>query len=181
MDAARRSALLGLARQTIQAHLAREPLPARPALGLESQDHGGVFVTLRNHGRLRGCIGEFRSGRDLADAVQRMAVAVLRDPRFDDHPVTPRELPELSIEISILSPMVKTQAPETLQPGVHGLYLRRGGRGGCFLPQVATEQGWDAHQMLAYCCTHKAGLPADAWKDPETEICLFTADVLEEE
>jgi len=180
MDDARRSALLRLARETIRAQLARQPLPELPSLGSELQEHGGVFVTLRNRGRLRGCIGEFRPGRDLADAVRRMATAVLRDPRFDDQPVLSRELPELSIEISVLSLMFATQAPETLQPGVHGVYLRRGGRGGCFLPQVATEQGWDAHQMLSYCCTHKAGLPANAWQDPETEVCLFTAEVLEE-
>jgi uncharacterized protein len=90
------------------------------------------------------------------------------------------ELPELSIEMSVLSAMQRTQTPELLQPGVHGVYLRHGGRGGCFLPQVATEQGWGAHEMLSYCCTHKAGLPADAWKDPESEVYLFTAEVLKE-
>lgn len=181
MDHAKAQALLRLARETVRAQLAREALPALPDLGSEPEDHGGVFVTLRNRGRLRGCIGEFRSGRDLGDAVRRMAQAVLRDPRFDDHPVLLRELPELTIEISVLSPMVLTQAPETLTPGVHGVYVRRGGRGGCFLPQVASEQGWDAHQMLSFCCAHKAGLAADAWKDPETEVFLFTAEVLEEE
>lgn len=181
MDEAKACALLRLARETIRSHLAREPLPALPDLGAEPVDYGGVFVTLRNRRRLRGCIGEFRPGRDLADAVRRMAQAVLGDPRFDDHPVALRELPELTVEISVLSPMILTQAPETLIPGVHGVYIRRGGRGGCFLPQVATEQGWDARQMLSYCCAHKAGLAADAWKDPETEVHLFTADVLEEE
>lgn len=181
MDGTRRQALLRLARETLRARLSRQSLPVLPELGPEPEEHGGVFVTLRNRGRLRGCIGEFRSGRNLGEAVQRTAVAVLGDPRFTDHPVSLRELPELTIEISVLSPMFRTDAPETLQPGVHGVYVRRGGRGGCFLPQVATEQGWDAHQLLSYCCAHKAGLPADAWKHPDTEVSLFTAEVLEEE
>jgi AmmeMemoRadiSam system protein A len=181
MDDSQRHALLRLARGTIRAQLADEVLPALPAVEPEAAEYGGVFVTLRNGERLRGCIGEFRTGRNLPDAVQRMAVAALSDPRFARQPVVLQELPELNIEISVLSAMQRTQAPESLQPGVHGVYLRRGGRGGCFLPQVATEQGWGAHEMLSYCCTHKAGLAPDAWKDPETEVCLFTAEVLEEE
>jgi len=181
MDDARRHALLKLARETIHAQLNHEPLPELPDLGAEEHEYGGVFVTLRNGDRLRGCIGEFRPGTDLAHAVQAMAVAVLKDPRFARTPVVARELPLLSIDISILSPMQRTESPELLQPGVHGIYLRQGGRGGCFLPQVATEQGWDAREMLSYCCTHKAGLSADAWMDPDMEVYLFTAEVLKEE
>ncbi|HOB76850.1 MAG TPA: AmmeMemoRadiSam system protein A [Phycisphaerae bacterium] len=181
MDETRRHALLALARDTILAHLSGAALPPLPDLGPEPQEYGGVFVTLRNAHRLRGCIGEFRSGHQLADAVQRMAVAALSDPRFTRDPVTLREVPSLSIEISVLSPMQRTHTPELLQPGVHGVYLRHHGRGGCFLPQVATEQGWGALEMLSYCCTHKAGLAPDAWKDPETEVYLFTAEVLQED
>lgn len=180
MDDIRRKILLKLARETIRAHLAGNPLPPLPDLGPECQLHGGVFVTLHNGGRLRGCIGEFRSGSDLADAVQRMAIATLADPRFISNPVTLKELPALTLEISILSPMQRTHTPELLEPGVHGVYLRKGNHGGCFLPQVATEQGWDAYQMLSCCCTHKAGLDADAWKHPDTEVYLFTAEVVHE-
>lgn len=180
MDDACRQKLLSLARETVRAHLAGDPLPVLPEMRLEEQEHGGVFVTLRNRGRLRGCIGEFRPGRDLPEAVQRMALAVLEDPRFAAHPVMLAEVAELSFEISVLSPMRRTDAPELLEPGVHGIYVRSGGRGGCFLPQVATEQGWDAIEMLSHCCTHKAGLPADAWKEPGTEVYLFTAEVVEE-
>jgi len=181
MDDIRRRALLRLARETVRAQLAHERLPAIPDLECEEQEYGGVFVTLHHGKRLRGCIGEFRVGRNLPEAVQRMALAVLRDPRFTQSPVALRELPELSIEISVLSLMERTNTPELLEPGVHGVYLRQGSRSGCFLPQVATEQGWGAREMLSCCCTHKAGLVADAWKEPETEVYLFTADVLKEE
>jgi uncharacterized protein (TIGR00296 family) len=91
------------------------------------------------------------------------------------------ELPGLRIEISVLSPMVRTTDPLSLIPGVHGVYIRRGGRSGCFLPQVAAEQKWDRETFLARCCEDKAGLPPDAWKEPETEVYLFGAEAFEEE
>ncbi|MEP0841595.1 MAG: AmmeMemoRadiSam system protein A [Phycisphaerae bacterium] len=181
MDDTTRRALLKLARDTLTASLAGNPLPALPELPGGDDEHGGVFVTLRNHGRLRGCIGEFRTDRNLAAAVQRMAEAVLSDPRFARCPVTLSEVPELSIEISVLSPMRRTQNPEQLVPGVHGVYVRHGRQAGCFLPQVALEQGWNARQLLDYCCAHKAGLPEDAWTRPDTEVYLFTAEILDED
>lgn len=180
MNDTSRVVLLKFARETMAAHLADRPLPALPRLEPDTHEHGGVFVTLRHHGRLRGCIGEFRPGHDLVEAVRTTAIAVLADPRFTAMPVGLEELPRLSIEISVLSPMRRTDQPELLEPGVHGVYVRRGSRVGCFLPQVATEQGWDAHRLLEYCCAHKAGLPQDAWKDPDTEVYLFTAEILDE-
>ena len=181
MDDTTGRTLLQLARTTIQAKLEGTSLPPVPALPEQDSPHGGLFVTLRNHGRLRGCIGEFRAGQDLAQAVQRMAIAVLGDPRFTRNPVTRDEVPDLSIDISVLSPMQRTENPELLVPGLHGIYVRRGGHGGCFLPQVAVEQGWDARDLLENCCLHKAGLSKDAWKEPGTDVFLFTAEILDEE
>ncbi|GMU23851.1 MAG: hypothetical protein AMXMBFR13_39290 [Phycisphaerae bacterium] len=180
MNDAHRFALLKLARETIRTHLAGEPLPALPVLEGLPDTCGGVFVTLRRGRQLRGCIGEFQSTHTLADAVQQMALAVLRDPRFQDEPVRLEELTELSVEISVLSPMERSHNPLALVPGIHGIWIRKGGRSGCFLPQVAAEQGWDAVQLLTYCCTHKAGLPPNAWQDPSMEVYLFTAEILEE-
>ena len=65
----------------------------------------------------------------------------------------------------------------SLRLGVDGIYIKSGSASGCFLPQVAKEAGWDKEEFLSYCCAHKAGLKPDAWKDKETEVYLFTADV----
>jgi uncharacterized protein (TIGR00296 family) len=103
------------------------------------------------------------------------------DPRFFANPITPRELKELDVEISVLSPLQRTDDPLSLRLGVDGIYIKKGRASGCFLPQVATETGWSKEEFLSYCCAHKAGLAADAWKDPKTEVHLFTADVFGED
>ena len=175
-------ALLALARQTVAAHLSGAPLPPLlPELDDNPAKPGGVFVTLHTDERLRGCIGRFKPPGGLAETVQAMAIAALGDPRFRQMPVRPGELDRLRIEISVLSPMVRTHEPLSLEPGVHGIYIRRGLRAGCFLPQVAPEQHWDRETFLSRCCEDKAGLPPDAWKDAETEVYLFGSEVIEEE
>jgi uncharacterized protein (TIGR00296 family) len=99
------------------------------------------------------------------------------DPRFFGNKITLDELAELDIEISVLSPLKKTDDPLSLRLGTDGIYIKRGCASGCFLPQVATETGWTKEQFLSYCCSHKAGLPDDAWDDPDTDVFLFTAEV----
>ena len=138
----------------------------------------GCFVTLKNHGKLRGCLGQFTSEEPLIELIVEMAKAsATRDPRFLGDPVVPGELDELDVEISVLSPLKKVDDPLSLRLGADGIYIKRGRSSGCFLPQVATETGWTKEQFLSYCCAHKAGLAQDAWKDPKTEVFLFTADV----
>lgn len=172
--------LLTLVRETITAHLSGTSLPPLPRIPDEPTEFGGAFVTLRNKGRLRGCIGRFDPPGGLAETVRDMAVAALCDPRFRQFPVTQAEVPQLHLEISVLSRMTRTDDPLSLVPGVHGIYVRRGGSAGCFLPQVAREQKWDREMFLSRCCSDKAGLAADAWRDPATEVYLFTCEVLEE-
>ena len=92
-------------------------------------------------------------------------------------PITPEELPHLFIEISVLSPMRKTEDPLSLRLGIDGIYITDGIRSGCFLPQVASETGWSKEEFLGYCCTHKAGLEWDAWKRKDVQTYLFTAEV----
>lgn len=181
MDDAQRKELLAFARATAAAHLSGQSPPAAPKLEPAISKCSGAFVTLHNRGRLRGCIGRFADHVDVVETVREMAVAATSDPRFLGEPVTAAELPELDVEISVLSPMKRTTDPLSLELGVHGILIRRGVRSGCFLPQVATEQRWAKEQFLSYCCAHKAGLPADAWRDPNTEVYLFTAEVLREE
>ena len=144
----------------------------------ELNDHCGCFVTLKNQGRLRGCIGQFTSEMPLIELVAQMAKASARsDRRFFADPITAGELERLGIEISVLSPLQRTDEPLSLRLGIDGIYIKRAGASGCFLPQVATETGGDKQQFLSYCCAHKAGLLPDAWKERETEVYLFTADV----
>jgi uncharacterized protein (TIGR00296 family) len=99
------------------------------------------------------------------------------DPRFFADPIAPDELNELDIEISVLSPLQRTDNPLGLRLGVDGIYIKRGRASGCFLPQVATETGWSKEEFLSYCCAHKAGIAPDAWRQPGTEVYLFSAEV----
>jgi len=147
---------------------------------LDQHAHGGVFVTLRKFGHLRGCMGTLDSSRPLADAVVDAAVsAAVRDPRFP--PLALRELPDVRITVSILSAPRPLPGVQHLELGRHGILVRRGGRSGLFLPQVATEHGFDRETFLSRCCSEKAGLMPDAWRDPETELLCFTADIYEDE
>ena len=178
MNEAQQQTLLRIARDAVKAAVGGAPPPRHQPGDPALQAHSGCFVTLKNRDRLRGCIGQFISDRPLAESVAEMARAsATGDPRFFANRITARELSELDIEISVLSALERTQDPLRLRLGTDGIYIKRGCASGCFLPQVATETGWTAEEFLSFCCSHKAGLPADAWKDPETEVYLFTAEV----
>ncbi|MBN1942107.1 MAG: AmmeMemoRadiSam system protein A [Phycisphaerae bacterium] len=171
-----RAELVALARKAVTTTVKGEPLPCAAGYSGILAEKRGCFVTITNQGRLRGCIGTFHPQAPLGRTILEMGQSAAHDPRFILDPITPKELPELTIEVSILSPLEKTNAPEKLQVGVHGIYVICRGRGGCFLPEVATDQGWDAVEFLNYCCAHKAGLPADAWRNPNAEVYLFTSE-----
>jgi AmmeMemoRadiSam system protein A len=173
-----KTALLKLARDTIAQHLKdgkKAPLPeAKGALG----ENRGAFVTLHRRGQLRGCIGNMIGFRPLVETIREMAIAAAtQDPRFDE--VRPEELSEIDIEISVLSPMRRIKDVSEIVVGTHGILMRRGMYQGVLLPQVATEWGWDRETFLAHTCL-KAGLPTEAWKDPETSIEIFSAEVFGE-
>jgi len=178
MNEKQKQTLLKVARDTVEAAIRREPTEAPQSDEPELNAHCGCFVTLKNKGRLRGCIGQFTSEGPLIELVGQMAKASCTgDPRFFANPITPGELKELDVEISVLSLLQRTDEPLSLRLGVDGIYIKRGVASGCFLPQVATETGWSKEEFLSYCCAHKAGLAANAWRDPETEVYLFTAEV----
>jgi AmmeMemoRadiSam system protein A len=172
--------LLTLARRVVEAWVMKIKFdmhkPSDPVLC----ETCGCFVTLHVVGELRGCIGTFVAERPLYETVYEMAQAALQDPRFTDRPIRKSELEQLDIEISVLSPLEKTNDPLSLRLGQDGIYIKQGYRSGCFLPQVATETGWSKEEFLSYCCSHKAGLPAGAWQDPKTEVYFFTAEVFSE-
>jgi AmmeMemoRadiSam system protein A len=132
-------------------------------------------VSLHKDGRLRGCIGQIHARQPLVRTVAEMAVAAaFEDPRFP--PLRREELRDIDIEISVLTPLRRITDVGQIQVGTHGIYLRRGGYSGLLLPQVATEWGWDRNTFLEHTC-EKAHLSKDAWKDGETEIYIFSADV----
>jgi AmmeMemoRadiSam system protein A len=137
----------------------------------------GAFVSLHRGQRLRGCIGLLEAERAVAIVVTQCAAsAALHDPRF--LPVTAGEVSSLTIEISVLSPAERI-LPERIETGRHGLIVTYGAQRGVLLPQVATQFGFDSLRFLEETC-RKAGLPADAWRDPMTQVDAFTAEVFSE-
>ena len=175
-----KQSLLQVVRKVIEAAVRGEPVSEFESEDPLFNENRGCFVTIHNHGQLRGCIGRFEPDEILIKVLREMAVSATRDPRFVMNPVTPVELKEIDIEISVLSPLEKTDDPLSLELGAHGIYIKKGFTAGCFLPQVATETGWTKEQFLSQCCAGKAGLPPDAWKQSDTEVFLFTAEVFGE-
>jgi AmmeMemoRadiSam system protein A len=175
-----RRKLVALARAAVEAQVAgRTPPKPQSSQGVLGEVRG-CFVTLTNGGRLRGCIGTFQPNQPLGRMIVEMGAAAARDPRFVMNPITPEEMPQLDVQVSVLSPLVETKEPQKLEIGKHGIYVTNGYRSGCFLPEVAPEQGWNAEQFLSYCCAHKAGMPADAWRMLETKVFLFTSEKFSE-
>lgn len=178
LAAASQKRLLEIARQAIGAYLERHELKAFDVPEGELTTPGAVFVTLTQGGQLRGCIGTTEARDPLAKAVARLAVAAaVEDGRFE--PLSPEELPRTHIEISVLSPMRRVESADAIHPNEHGVVVRRGFRSGLFLPQVwehfATKEGF-----LDELCRQKAHLDAKAWKDPATELYVFTVFAFEE-
>jgi AmmeMemoRadiSam system protein A len=90
-------------------------------------------------------------------------------------PVEPGELAQIAVEISVMGPLTPI-TPDRVEVGVHGLLIVRGHRRGLLLPQVASEHQWNRETFLQQVCL-KAGLHADAWRLPDTELFAFTAQV----
>ncbi|OQY99397.1 MAG: hypothetical protein B6D35_09460 [Candidatus Brocadia sp. UTAMX2] len=173
--------LFDIARKSIRAAIKQEPNPPVSCSHPDLQEKLGVFVTLRTRGQLRGCIGRFQADMPLYQSVSELSAAsATDDPRFEFHRITPSELDQLDIEISVLSPLKQMDNPLDFELGKHGIYIKKGFSAGCFLPQVATETGWSKEEFLSACCSHKAGLSADAWKHKDIEMYSFTTEVIEE-
>jgi len=170
--------LLQLARHTLENYLSLGAVPQVTVTDAELWQVSGAFVTLKKNGELRGCVGNIIGQSPLYLTVQSMAIAAAtEDQRF--LPVSRAELDECEIEISVLSPLQPVAGPEAIEIGKHGVVLVKGNRHAVYLPQVATEQGWDRETMLAN-LSRKAGLSEDAWRDPQTEFYVFTAQVFAE-
>lgn len=171
--------LLDLAEQTVRAAVNKQPLPQPQNVPPRLIEKRGAFVTLEKNHELRGCIGYILPIYPLYETVIEVAQsAALRDPRFE--PVSPRELKDITVEISVLTVPEKISNPQQIEVGKHGIIIKRGFNQGLLLPQVATDYGWDRETFLEHTCL-KAGLPRDAWKDKATEIQIFSAQVFSRE
>ncbi|MDP4270072.1 MAG: AmmeMemoRadiSam system protein B [Bacteroidota bacterium] len=174
-----KTTLLKIARKTIEEHLkgknpeTEEESDLPPSL----KEYCGAFVTLHEKGQLRGCIGKLISNSPLHETIRDMAISsAFHDYRF--MPLNAHELPHIDIEISVLSPLKKIDDIKEIQMGRHGILIEKGHRSGVFLPQVATETGWNKEEFLGHCARDKAGLEWDGWKS--ANIYIFTATVFGE-
>jgi AmmeMemoRadiSam system protein B/AmmeMemoRadiSam system protein A len=174
---AQREELLALARTTLETHLQNGEIPSYQAEDPDLMRRSGAFVTLKEGGELRGCIGHTRADLPLYQVVQQMAVqAATGDTRFPA--LTSEGLDDISIEISILSPFQRLTDVDTVEVGVHGLQIYKDGKSGILLPQVPVEQGWDRETYLENLCL-KAGLPEGCWAE-NANLYTFTAEVFGE-
>ena len=184
-----RAALLDAAREVIRREVVRATLggassadPASPSASdtAESGDPAlvqpaGCFVSLHTQDthRLRGCVGRLDATAPLIDAVRISAAHVLADPRFAGSPVLLDELPQLELEVSVISPLCEARHCLDFDPLLHGIYLTINERTGCFLPQVARQTGWSREKLLDRLCTEKMGLPAGHWRDGRGRLQVF--------
>jgi len=178
LNTEQKKTLLDIAKKTIASVVNKKSVPrfeiADPVLNLKC----GAFVTIHKKGSLRGCIGHIVGTTALYKTVAKMAVeASLHDPRFG--PVTPDELGDLDIEISVLSPFEKITDIGVIEVGVHGLFIKNGYYQGLLLPQVASEYNWNVKEFIEHTC-QKAGLPRDCYKSKGCEIFIFSATVFGE-
>jgi len=174
LSEADQQALLELASKAIREAVLHRKLPDAISREGVFSERRGVFVTIHVRGRLQGCIGVTEPNESLGEAVVRCAVgAALEDPRFA--PMKEPQLEEMSIEISLLSPLEPILL-EAIEIGRHGLLVVNQAQRGLLLPKVATEHGLTREQFLEETC-RKAGLPRGAWKDAGTRIFGFTCEV----
>ena len=182
--------LVKLARKTVDEYVTQKKKVEQPPDTPEHlKEKSGVFVTLNskigNTVSLRGCIGRPYPSHPLVQAVIDSSIdSAVNDPRFP--PVSPKDLDTIIVDLSVLPPPQKIEYsnPNELlnlvKVGRDGLIAIRGMWRGLLLPQVPVEWNWETLEFLQHTC-NKAGLPMDAWKDPETEFMSFQAEIFGEE
>lgn len=172
-----------LAKEAVRRYIENKKIIEPENLPPVFREKRGVFVTLREGGALRGCIGYPMPILPLGKAIVDSAInACYRDPRFPK--VREEELSRIEVEVTILTlpePYTepKKKLPEIVQIGRDGLIVTRGPYTGLLLPQVAPEWGFDGLEFLGETCV-KAGLSPDAWLDEDTEVQHFQAQIFAE-
>lgn len=178
LSAEEKRELLAVAREAIAGALKGEPytVPRPSTEGLAQP--AGAFVTLRLNHELRGCIGYIESEKPVIQVVAEVAVkAAFDDPRFA--PLTPEEFENVTVEVSVLSPLRRIHSVEEIEIGVHGIVVALGLRRGLLLPQVAVEYHLDREAFLE-AALRKAGLPPSFRHAPDLEMYVFEAEVVTE-
>lgn len=168
--------LIDIAKTTIEYRMTGKSIPEFRVETEVLKEKRGAFVTLKKHGHLRGCIGYIEAKNPLYKTVEQMAIAAaFNDPRFP--PLKHDEFEHVTIEISVLSPLKEIKDINEIEVGIHGIYIVKGFHSGLLLPQVATEYKWDTVTFLEETC-YKAGLHPGAWRDKDTTIYIFSADII---
>jgi AmmeMemoRadiSam system protein A len=149
--------------------------PSIPFLG----GRYGAFVSIYNSGTLRGCLGQFTTDQIITELINHLTISTaLNDRRFT--PIRKEEVKDLTIEISVLSPLKKINDIQEIQLGKHGIYIKKGNMSGTFLPQVASKTNWTLDEFLGHCSRDKAGIGWDGWKNAEVSIyeaIIFQGDM----
>ena len=172
IDDRSRGLLVALARSALEARVRTERLPAVPT-GVDVPA-AGLFVTIYCAGSLRGCLGTIDLDGQLGPALVQLAADVgCEDYRFA--PIAARELPDVTMSLSVLTAAERVTNLNAIEVGRDGLIIEQGRRRGVLLPQVATEHGWDREMFLRQTCV-KAGLAPDAWQNGAT-VFRFQAEV----
>ncbi len=178
-----RELLIGIARKTINSYVKEGKKECPDSYPEELNFNAGVFVTINENNELRGCIGVPYPEMKLIDALCEAAVSATQDPRF--LPIKEKELKNIKIEISILTPPEKIEANDPMdyineiKPGIDGLIIEKGGASGLFLPQVWKEIP-DKREFLNELCL-KAGLPKNTWENEKINLYRFHAYIINEE
>ena len=179
LNSQEKKALLAIARQAIIQGIETGEEYIEPREEKHLNQRNGCFVTIKQDGQLRGCIGNFQSEVPLFREVAQMALASsTQDPRF--YPMKQADLDNFSLEISVLSPLQKIEDINEIEVGKHGIYIEKSFHRGVLLPQVAVEHNWDRNTFLQQTCV-KAGLPTDAWKAEDADIYVFSAQIFGED
>jgi len=179
LDESAKAEALKIARQTLEGYFSRQEISLLEPHNQILSRPLGAFVTLEKEGQLRGCIGRFEPKAPLYQVIQDMTLAAAtEDKRFP--PVTAAELPEIEIEVSVMTPRKKIDHWQEIELGRDGVVLQKGSISGTFLPQVAEEAGWSKEEFLAQLCSQKAGLSENCYKDPQVDLYVFEAQVFEE-
>ena len=153
----REDAYVRLARYTIESFVKSGTLPEMPQ-GLPEElykSRAGAFVSLKEDGRLRGCIGTIRAVREsLAEEIMHNAVsACSEDTRFS--PVEDWEVERLTISVDVLGETEKIASPEELDVTRYGVIVTKGGRRGLLLPNL---EGVDTIEQQIAIAKQKAGI-----------------------
>lgn len=167
--------LLSIARSALELYINENSFPKykETDINTPNQNKVGAFVTLYKNDELRGCIGHIESDNPLYKTIQSLTISsATKDYRFKS--VHQDELPEIEIEISVLTPMKKISSIDQIEIGRHGIYIKKGYQTGTFLPHVATKTDWTLEEFLGKCARDKAHIGWDGWKDAD----LYTYEAM---